>query len=87
MCYICATYADNTILRAHYAFMAHRNGTSIASLKLAGEGGGDFAGEGEADSGAKLVRRAWMDCCGPLFGTVKFDRLHSIRVLKDTRTK
>eukprot|EP00903_Cladosiphon_okamuranus_P005778 g5726.t1 len=32
MSYICATNAGNTILRAHYAFMAHRNGMPIIQL-------------------------------------------------------
>lgn len=32
MCYICATNAENTILRAHYAFLAHRSGVSIQQL-------------------------------------------------------
>ncbi|CBJ25934.1 probable fusion protein [Ectocarpus siliculosus] len=35
MCYICATNAGNTILRAHYAFMAHRNGMPIRQLATA----------------------------------------------------
>lgn len=32
MCYICATNAGNTILRAHFAFMAHRSGLPIRRL-------------------------------------------------------
>lgn len=32
MGYICATFAGNTILRAHFAFMAHSHGTPISDL-------------------------------------------------------
>eukprot|EP00752_Nemacystus_decipiens_P018246 g16374.t1 len=32
MCYICASNAGNTILRAHYAFLAHRNGMPVRHL-------------------------------------------------------
>lgn len=32
MCYMCATNAKNTILRAHYAFMAYRSGVPIEFL-------------------------------------------------------
>lgn len=35
MCYICATNSGNTILRAHYAFLAHRNGMPIRQLVMA----------------------------------------------------
>ncbi|CAN0161166.1 unnamed protein product [Scytosiphon promiscuus] len=35
MCYICATNAGNNILRAHYAFLAHRNGMPIRQLAMA----------------------------------------------------
>eukprot|EP00903_Cladosiphon_okamuranus_P012381 g11604.t1 len=66
MCYICATHADNTILRAHYAFMASRSGVSIAKLKQVaavdgggggggGGGGDDVAGDEESGVGAKLL--------------------------------
>lgn len=32
MCYLCATNAGNIVLRAHYAFMAHRSGVAIQRL-------------------------------------------------------
>lgn len=45
MGYMLATSADNTILRAHFAFMAHRNGVSVSDLANAA------AGEGDTDGG------------------------------------
>lgn len=58
MCYICATKAGNTILRAHYAFMAHRSGMPIDHLVNAKgtDASTDVAVDGSVD--AKLVR-----CC------------------------
>lgn len=44
MGYMLATFADNTILRAHFAFMAHRNGVSVSDLASATAEGGDTDG-------------------------------------------
>ena len=52
MCYICATNAGNTILRAHYAFMAHRNGMPISQLVNATstEASGNVAADESVDA-------------------------------------
>lgn len=62
MCYICATYAGNTILRAHYAFIASRNGVAIAELALAAAvpergGSGEVAEDDQGWGDAKMVGR------------------------------
>lgn len=74
MSYICATYADNTVLRAHYAFMAHRNGVSIAELKRAaaarGIGAVEIAGDEEEGGGdAKRVCSMYV-CMIPLLENI-----------------
>lgn len=60
MCYQCATNAGNTILRAHYAMMAWRNGVSIDRLvQIADEtstGGGASAAEDAAMALAQAAR-------------------------------
>lgn len=63
MCYICATNAGNTILRAHYAFMAHRNGMPIRQLATATntESSEDVAADDTID--AKQVCLSYVCVC------------------------
>lgn len=56
MCYMCATNAGNNILRAHYAFMAFRNGVSIRRLATVARSEVDSDVAADLAVGAKEVR-------------------------------
>lgn len=60
MCYQCATNAENTVLRAHFAFMAMRSGVSLARLiqvtDMTSTGGGESAAEDAAIAFAQAAR-------------------------------
>lgn len=60
MCFQCAINGPNTILAAHFAFLSHRNGVTIARLKeLVDEtsaGGGSCAAEDAAMALAQACR-------------------------------
>ncbi|CAB1103822.1 unnamed protein product [Ectocarpus sp. CCAP 1310/34] len=67
MGYMLATSADNTILRAHFAFMAHRNGVSVSNLASATAEGGDTDGGEDLKKAAALsMARACGGTPGPL---------------------
>lgn len=60
MCYQCATNAENNVLRAHFAFMAMRNGVSLERLQqvtdVTSTGGGASAAEDAAIAFAQAAR-------------------------------
>ncbi|CAM9843253.1 unnamed protein product [Ectocarpus sp. 6 AP-2014] len=61
------TSADNTILRAHFAFMAHWNGVSVSDLANATAEGGDTDGGEDLKKAAALsMARACGGTPGPM---------------------
>lgn len=60
MAYQCATNAENTILRAHFAYMAMRSGVTLERLvqvtDLTSTGGGASAAEDAAIAFAQAAR-------------------------------
>lgn len=58
MCYLCATNAKNTILRAHFAFMAYRSGISIQRLVHIVESAGEDDNYLQKDEAAFMLAQA-----------------------------
>lgn len=60
MCFQCSTNAGNTVLRAHYAYLAMRNGVSLERLMQISDetstGGGESAAEDAAMALAQAAR-------------------------------